>query len=287
MVIGYDARRGEPRGRMQRPPVEAATRPAGAPIPESTLSLRSNAATAVTGLPADAPVKAGDCIDCNRCVQVCPTGIDIRQGLQLECIGCAACIDACDEVMIRVKRPAGLVRYDSLSGLNGGITRWVRARTILYGVLLLVGAAVATYSFSTVKPANFLVYRMSGAAYFVTRTEVRDQFMVRIVNKRTVPATFLVTAEGLPPGIRQTGFLAPVTLAPLVELVSPLVLADDRQNYHGPFKFTVKVVDAEHTFVLAREIEFMGPDERLLREEDEEHRSAGKEAEKHEDSGKH
>ena len=267
MVIGYDARRGEPRMTVAE-------------------DRRQREAQLAAGVPAATVTSAGACIDCNRCVQVCPTGIDIRQGLQLECIGCAACIDACDEVMTRVKRPTGLVRYDSLAGLNGGITRWVRPRTILYGVLLLVGASVAAYSFSTVKPANFLVYRMSGAAYFVTPVEVRDQFMVRIVNKRTAPATFMVTAEGLPASIRQTGFQAPVTVAPLGELVSPLVLADDRKDYHGPFKFTVKVQDAEHTFVLAREIEFMGPDERLLREEDEERQHAGKEAEIHDKPAK-
>jgi cytochrome c oxidase accessory protein FixG len=233
MTIGYDARRGEPRGHL------------GA-------------------------AGAGACIDCNRCVQVCPTGIDIRHGLQLECIGCAACIDACDEVMARVKRPAGLIRYDSFAGLAGGATRWLRPRTIVYGVLLLAGATVAAFAFSTVKPAGFLVYRMSGAAYFVTADEVRDQFLVRLVNKRTVPATFTVVTAGVPAGIRQTGFTAPVTVPPLGESVSPLVLVADRKDYIGPFKFTVTVQDEARTFTLAREVEFMGPDARLLKEEDDE-----------------
>ena len=233
MTIGYDARRGEPRGRLGTP-------------------------------------EAGACVDCHRCVQVCPTGIDIRHGLQLECIGCAACIDACDEVMAKVRRPAGLIRYDSFAGLTGGVTRWVRPRTILYGVLLLAGAAVATFAFSTVKPAGFLVYRMSGAAYFVGPDEVRDQFMVRLVNKRTVPATLTVRTTGLPGGIRQTGFTAPVTVPPLGETVSPLVLVADRKDYRGPCRFTVTVQDEARTFTLAREVEFMGPDARLLQEEDDE-----------------
>ena len=89
---------------------------------------------------------AGDCIACNRCVQVCPTGIDIRQGLQIECIGCAACIDACDEVMTRLHRPRGLIRYDSLRGLAGRATRWFRPRVALYGVLLAIGAAAAIWA---------------------------------------------------------------------------------------------------------------------------------------------
>lgn len=231
MTIGYDALRGEPRGRLGTP-------------------------------------DAGACIDCNRCVQVCPTGIDIRHGLQLECVGCAACIDACDEVMIKVHRPTGLIRYDSLNGLGGGITRWLRPRTLVYGFLLLCGAAAATFAFSTVKPVNFLVYRMSGAAYFVGSQEVRNQFMVRLVSKRTTPATFTVRTENLPTGVRQTGFGAPVTLAPLAESVSPLVLLIERKDYHGPFKFTVKVSSSLDKFTLIREVEFMGPDARLLEEED-------------------
>ena len=233
MVIGYDTQRGEPRGRLGTP-------------------------------------DAGACIDCNRCVQVCPTGIDIRHGLQLECIGCAACIDACDEVMTKVKRPRGLIRYDSFTGLAGGVTRWLRPRTVLYGVLLAAGAVVATLAFLTVKPASFLVYRTGGAAYFVTPDEVRDQFLVRLVNKRPEPATFTVSTTGLPAGIRQAGFATPVTLAPLAELVAPLVLVSDRKDYHGPCKFTVQVEDAARTFTLAREVEFMGPDARLLEEEDHE-----------------
>jgi polyferredoxin len=146
----------------------------------------------------------------------------------------------------------------------------LRPRTLLYGALMFVGAAVATYAFSTVKPANFSVYRMSGAAYFVGPDEVRNQFMVRLVNKRTAPAEFIVTATGLPAGVRQSGFTAPVSLAPLGESVSPLVLVVDRKGYTGPFKLTVRVEDAAHTFTLAREVEFMGPDARLLEEDDHE-----------------
>ena len=91
---------------------------------------------------------------------------------------------------------------------------------------------------------------------------------MRLVNKRTEPATFVVSTEGLPAGVRQSGFDAPVTLAPMVESVSPLVLLVPRQGYAGPFHFTVRVRDAAQTFTLAREVEFMGPDARLLEEED-------------------
>src|SRR5690606_38137355 len=90
--VGYDEKRGEPRGAKGK--------------------------------------TTGDCIDCRRCISVCPTGIDIRNGLQLECIGCAACIDACDDIMTKIDRPKGLVRYDSLNGLTGKKRRIIRPRVI-------------------------------------------------------------------------------------------------------------------------------------------------------------
>jgi cytochrome c oxidase accessory protein FixG len=234
MTIGYDAQRGEPRGKL-------------------------------------GTANAGACLDCNRCVQVCPTGIDIRHaGLQLECIGCAACIDACDDVMTKVKRPTGLIRYDSMVGLAGGKTRWVRPRTIVYFILLLIGITVASFAFSSVKPASMIVFRMTGAAYFVDRDDVRNQFLLRIVNKRNVPTTYRVSLVGVPPHVQQNGFTAPVAVAPLAELVSPLVLTGDRGHYSGPFKFTVVVEDEQKSLTLSRQIEFLGPDPRLLEDEDRE-----------------
>ena len=213
---------------------------------------------------------AGACVACNRCVQVCPTGIDIRHGLQLECIGCAACIDACDEIMTKVARPKGLIRYDSLVKFAGGRTRWIRPRTVVYGILLLIGVVVASFAFSSVKPASFLVYRMSGAAYFVDRHDVRNQFMVRLVNKLAVPAVLTVSTTGVPALVAQTGFAASVTIPALGEQVSPQVLAIDRRNYTGPFHFTVTVRDAAGTYQLSRAVEFMGPEPKLLEEEDRE-----------------
>jgi hypothetical protein len=111
---------------------------------------------------------------------------------------------------------------------------------------------------------------MTGAAYFVDRDTVRNQFMVRLINKRTVPATFNVRALGLPAAVRTIGFDAPVAVAPLGEQVSPLVLQVDRGSYTGPFKFTIRAGDTAGSFTLSREVEFMGPDLRLLEEEDHE-----------------
>ena len=227
LVIGYDTTRGEPRGKV-------------------------------------GTEGAGDCIACSRCVHVCPTGIDIRQGLQMECIGCTACIDACDEVMTRLKRPRGLIRYDSQSRFGGGITRWVRPRTILYLVLLTIGASVATWALSTVHSASFGVTRMTGAPYIVDATTVRNQFLVRIVNKRSEPARFALDVAGTPEGARRIGFEGPVEVGPLGELVQPLIIQQPREGYTGPFHFEVKVADEARSFELKREVDFLGPEARLL-----------------------
>lgn len=233
LVIGYDAGRGEPRGKVGTP-------------------------------------DAGDCIDCARCVHVCPTGIDIRQGLQMECIGCTACIDACDDVMTRLHRPRGLIRYDSQAAFSGKRTRWLRPRTALYGVLLFIGAGVASWALSTVKPASFSVTRITGAPYIVDANSVRNQFLIRIVNKRTTPVQFIVRLDDIPPDLRQTGFTAPVEVGPLGEIVQPLVLQQPRHEYKQPFNFEVLVSAVGRDFTLKRGVEFLGPDARLLREEEEE-----------------
>ncbi len=256
MVIGYDTKRGEPRGKLQRE-VGVGSELARAESAEARASTLTHE-------------NLGDCIACNRCVQVCPTGIDIRHGLQMECIGCAACIDACDEVMVKVDRPKGLIRYDSLVGFAGGKIRWLRPRTMVYGILLLVGIGVASFAFSTVKPASFMVIRMSSAAYFVTPNDVRNQFMVRLLNKRNEPSRFSVAVSGLPAGCSENGFDAPVTISALGEQVSPFILHVDRAHYTGPFQFTLSVQDQSRTFTLSRQIEFLGPDAKLLQEEDHE-----------------
>ena len=260
LVIGYDVARGEPRGKTRG----QVTGDRGQGTKELVYSHRSSPS------PVSRPLspETGDCVDCHRCVLACPAGIDIRQGLQMECIGCTACIDACDSVMTRMDRPRGLIRYDSQNGFQRKPTRWLRPRTILYFVLLLLGASVATWAFSTVRPANIGVTRMTGAPYIVDATTVRNQFLVRIVNKRSEPVRFVVSLEGVPAELRRTGFDASVRVEAMAELVQPLILQQPRGAYTGPFAFRVKIEDESKTFQLARDAEFLGPEARLLREEE-------------------
>lgn len=121
LVVAYDYVRGEPRGKAPRPPKGETT-----PLAYSPFGGR------------------GACVDCALCVQVCPTGIDIRNGTQMECINCTACMDACDEVMTKINRPTGLIRMDSLVGIETGqpfrFTTRIRAYTaVLVGLLALLG----------------------------------------------------------------------------------------------------------------------------------------------------
>lgn len=255
LVIGYDARRGEPRGKAHHAKAGQAA-----------------AAAVKSGLPAEALAKTGDCVDCNRCVHVCPTGIDIRQGLQMECVGCTACIDACDDVMTRLQRPRGLIRYDSQIAFAGQRTRWLRPRTILYFVLLMVGMSVMTWALSTVKPANLGVTRMTGAPYIVDTTTIRNQFLVRIVNKRNTPARFTLHVRHVPAELRRVGFETDVEVGPIGELVQPLIVQMPRGTYAGPFHFEVRIEGGGGKYHLEREVEFLGPEARLLREEEEEKR---------------
>ncbi|MEM7383666.1 MAG: 4Fe-4S dicluster domain-containing protein, partial [Verrucomicrobiota bacterium] len=230
MVIGYDPKRGEPRGRS-----------------------------------TDAG--AGDCVNCRRCVQVCPTGIDIRSGLQLECIGCAACIDACDEIMDKLERPRGLVRYDSQNGLAGKTTRMVRPRTVFYSGLMLLGAMALTFSLTRIHDVEASLTRLRGMPYFVTEDSVRNQFQVRLFTKRNVPTTFALRLEGQPPGFRPSGFEVPIIVPAQGQVIHPFIISADRSTYEGKVEFDLVIASTPGDTELRRRIRFVGPDARLLAED--------------------
>ncbi len=152
LIVGYDTVRGEPRGKVQK---QAAV---------------------------DQP--RGDCVDCNLCVAVCPTGIDIRNGLQMECINCTQCIDACNGVMQKLGRPLGLIRYSSQDGLSGKKSSKLRPRMLLYPALLIVALSAFTYVLLT--KSTFDVSTVRGAGNPYTKIDVRqlqNSFKLRLVNR--------------------------------------------------------------------------------------------------------
>jgi cytochrome c oxidase accessory protein FixG len=213
---------------------------------------------------------AGDCIDCKRCVQVCPTGIDIRQGLQMECIGCAACIDACDEIMEKVKRPKGLIRYASDRNLNGHATRWIRPRSILYTGLLFLGISVAGFAFTSMENVIAMATRMPGSPFYVTDTHVRNQYQIRLVNKATEDTTFRVAiqASGLTVPIETSGFEGGAVVEPMQERNGTFIVQVPREAFEGAFPMLIQIETEPGGALITREVEFLGPDPKLLRKKE-------------------
>ncbi|MBI5865451.1 MAG: cytochrome c oxidase accessory protein CcoG [Planctomycetes bacterium] len=160
LIIGYDTARGEPR----------------------------RARTGATPLPL---AEAGDCVDCGLCVVTCPTGIDIRNGLQLECVGCAQCIDACDAVMDKIKRPRGLIRYSSEAGFAAERSKLLRPRVILYPLILAALVTIFSVLLITKSPADITLLRGLGAPYTTLEGgEVANAFRLKICNRTDKPAAY-------------------------------------------------------------------------------------------------
>ena len=150
----------------------------------------------------------GDCIDCGLCVQVCPTGIDIRNGLQYECIGCAACIDVCDSVMDKMNYPRGLVRYATQNGLAQGwswaqtLRRVARPRVLIYTVIL--GAISIAFVTSLVMRSPFRVdvIRDRGSlARTVGDGLVENVYRLQVMNATESVQRYRVSVDGLPGAI--------------------------------------------------------------------------------------
>ena len=171
LIITYDSERGEPRGAHTRTQDVAAL---------------------------------GDCIDCSLCVQVCPTGIDIRQGLQYECIGCAACIDACDTVMEKIDLPRGLIRYSTEHALAEKLSikqirqRVLRPRVLLYTVLLFLIVAAFFTALVLRTPLKLDVIRDRGAmGHEVEDGMVENVYRLQIMNTAETPHRYKITVSGI------------------------------------------------------------------------------------------
>ncbi len=203
LTVGYDARRGEPRGKATEP-------------------------------------NHGDCVDCHRCVVVCPTGIDIRHGTQLDCIGCTACIDACDEIMDKLHRPRGLIRYDSVRGLDGETRRLWRPRLAAYLALGAIGALVAGLTLRERADFEANLMRLPGAPYELVEGRVRNAFQIHLVNKRSERATLRIEPSNVA-GVEVVAPLREVVLGPLEGVTVPVFVSVPRASRRGDFGVPITV----------------------------------------------
>ena len=210
LIVSYDASRGEPRGSRKKSLSHAQAREAG----------------------------YGDCIDCDLCVQVCPTGIDIRDGLQYECISCAACIDACDSVMERMGYPKGLIRYTTENALEKKRSHILRPRLLGYLAALAAMIGLFAWAISDRVPLDFEAERERGQLYQMTREgRISNVYTLTVRNLDDRDHTYHLAVSGLPdleldtemlavPAGTSRTFAVQVTAEPdIIELPShPIVL---------------------------------------------------------------
>ncbi len=177
LIISYDATRGEPRGAHKK---------------------------------GESWEGRGDCVDCSLCVQVCPMGIDIREGLQMQCIACGLCVDACNSIMDKVDRPQGLIRYDTTHNQTardaarrvGAVfkdnLRLLRPRSVYYAVIVTVVSALTLYALLSREPFDLHVQHDRNPLFVrLTDGGVRNNFTVKILNKTNADKRFALQVEGL------------------------------------------------------------------------------------------
>ena len=197
----------------------------------------------------------GDCVDCSVCVQVCPTGIDIRDGLQYECIGCAACIDGCDQIMDKMGYPRGLIRYTTENVVKGKypdssiLKHVLRPRTIIYTVLLALLSGAFVYSLATRVPLRVDVIRDRVALSKETDEGlIENVYRLQIINKDGQPHRYTLQAQGID-GLQVVTAGREIAAAPLQTIDIPVSLIADPVELKGrsiEVTFTLQAIDAPH-----------------------------------------
>jgi len=229
LIISYDEARGEPRGGRKR-----------------SIDRR------LEGL--------GDCIDCKLCVQVCPTGIDIRDGLQYDCIACAACIDACDSIMDKMDYPRGLVRYTTENALNGEPSRVLRPRMFVYGAVIALLTIALFTSMLTRTPIILDVIRDRNTLYRELPGDViENSYTVKVINQNNESRDFRLSVDGVS-GLTLDGVAEQFTVDGGDVLSLPVRARTERDSAYGimHITFTVSAVDDE-TVSITEDSRFLGP----------------------------
>lgn len=209
----------------------------------------------------------GDCVDCKKCVAVCPMGIDIRDGPQLECIQCALCVDACNSVMDRVQRPRDLIAYDTFRNIDaaksGGkaTLRVVRPRTILYAALIVVVGILMIIGLSTRSTLDLTVLRDRNPLFVqLSDGNIRNNYTLKIINKLHERRTLHVIATGLPDAtVSILGQNEPGILLGADSLRSIRIFVAGPKPKDTSVPLTISLVDETGAEVAATESSFRGP----------------------------
>jgi cytochrome c oxidase accessory protein FixG len=227
VTVTYDRARGEPRSRIVRRDDDAAA--------------------------------GGDCIDCHRCVTVCPTGIDIRNGIQLECVACAACIDACNDVMLRVGRPTGLIRHTSPDAIATGSHAWLRTRVAAYAAVWIVLVAGSSFLIATRPSLDFVILRQPGTLYAtVTGGDFANFYTLEAMNRsaRSTPITIDVVQ---PAGATVTVLGSSSSVPPYGVLDARLLLRLPGKAVQGPTTPVRFAVRSQGQLIQQIDSSFLGP----------------------------
>ena len=227
LVVSYDSQRGEPRGQRRKEQDYQAS-----------------------GL--------GACVDCTLCVQVCPTGIDIRDGLQLVCIGCGACVDACDSIMDRMGYARGLVRFSSERELAGGRTRWLRPRLVGYVVALLLMFGAFGWALQARPLVSLDVTRDRGLFRENNAGQIENIYRLKVINKTQQAHSYRISL--VEPGVLQLQGNNELTLEPgeILDVPLSVVLLEDGGASTRPLYCAVQQQDDAQVKVV-RESTFVTP----------------------------
>ncbi|OJA05476.1 cytochrome c oxidase accessory protein CcoG [Halomonas sp. QHL1] len=230
LIVSYDETRGEPRGHRKKGLSHLEAREAG----------------------------YGDCIDCDLCVQVCPTGIDIRDGLQYECITCAACIDACDSVMDKMGYPRGLVRYTTENALEGKKSHILRPRLLAYFAALLVMIGTFVWAVNDRMPLDFEAERERTQLYQMTREgQISNVFSLTIRNLDDQDHNYQLSVAGLPSLTLDSRTISVPAGESRFKAVTVTANPDDLQQPSHAIVFTLQAQQAAD-IRLERETSFLG-----------------------------
>lgn len=234
LIVSYDPNRGEPRAQR------------------SKKQIRQEEEGLI-------PAK-GDCIDCFACVRTCPTGIDIRDGLQMECVACTQCIDACDDIMLKIGKPIGLIRYTSENALENKPTRLVQPRTVLYSSLLVVLAVIFTIALTNRGAYDINIGRSVGAPFTeLPDGHIANRLRFRVRNQQAEATSFTIsTAQPAEAETRIVG-ISPIMLEPQeMKRVEAWIVVPPDAFTDGSTEGTFRLTFADGT-VETRTFTLLGP----------------------------